>query len=102
MSKQATRILVVDDERFFREVIGEVLDRAGLPYATADSGAAALAAARDPSVGVAILDVQLPDLSGIEVFRKLREERPDLRVIILSAHTDQEYVLEALRLGACD
>jgi two-component system NtrC family response regulator len=102
MSKQATRILVVDDERFFREVIGEVLERAGLPYATAETGAAALAAAQDPAIGVAVLDVQLPDLNGIEVFRRLRELRPDLRVIILSAHTDQEYVLEALRLGACD
>ena len=56
----------------------------------------------DPAIGVAILDVQLPDLNGLEVFRRLRELRPDLRVIILSAHTDQEYVLEALRLGACD
>lgn len=102
MAKQATRVLVVDDERFFREVIGEVLERAGLPYATASSGAEALAAADDPSIGVAVLDVQLPDLSGIEVFRRLRERRPELRVIILSAHTDQEYVLEALRLGACD
>jgi len=102
MSKQATRILVVDDERFFREVIGEVLERAGIPYATAETGAAALTAVQDPAIGVAVLDVQLPDLNGIEVFRRLRELRPDLRVIILSAHTDQEYVLEALRLGACD
>ena len=102
MSKQATRILVVDDERFFREVIGEVLERAGIPFATAESGAAAITAVQDPAIGVAILDVQLPDLNGIEVFRRLRELRPDLRVIILSAHTDQEYVLEALRLGACD
>ncbi|HEX2486540.1 MAG TPA: response regulator [Myxococcota bacterium] len=102
MSKQATRILVVDDERFFREVIGEVLERAGLPFVAADTGAGALSAAQDPAIGVAILDVQLPDLNGIEVFRRLRELRPDLRVIILSAHTDQEYVLEALRLGACD
>jgi DNA-binding response OmpR family regulator len=102
MSKQATRVLVVDDERFFREVIGEVLERAGIPFASAESGAGALAAAQDRAIGVAVLDVQLPDLNGIEVFRRLRELRPDLRVIILSAHTDQEYVLEALRLGACD
>lgn len=102
MSKQATRVLVVDDERFFREMIGEVLDKAEIAHAAAASGAEALAAAKDPQVGVVILDIQLPDLNGIEVFRRLRELRPDLRVIILSAHTDQEYVLEALRLGACD
>ena len=49
-----------------------------------------------------ILDIQLPDMNGLEVFRRLREIQPDLRVIILSAHAEQEYVLEALRLGACD
>jgi DNA-binding response OmpR family regulator len=102
MSKQATRVLVVDDERFFREVIGEVLDKAGISHAEAQSGAEALRAVPDARIGVVILDIQLPDMNGLEVFRKLREVRPDLRVIILSAHTDQEYVLEALRLGACD
>jgi DNA-binding response OmpR family regulator/putative methionine-R-sulfoxide reductase with GAF domain len=102
MSKQATRVLIVDDERFFREMIGEALDKAGIAHAAAASGAEALAAAKDPQVGVVILDIQLPDLNGLEVFRRLREQRPELRVIILSAHTDQEYVLEALRLGACD
>jgi len=102
MSKQATRVLIVDDERFFREMIGEALDKAGIAHSSAASGAEALASAKDPQVGVVVLDIQLPDLNGIEVFRRLRELRPDLRVIILSAHTDQEYVLEALRLGACD
>jgi len=102
MSKQATRVLVVDDERFFREVIGEVLERAGIPFVAAENGAEALKAAEDGQVGVAILDIQLPDMNGLEVFRRLREIRPDLRVIILSAHAEQEYVLEALRLGACD
>jgi DNA-binding response OmpR family regulator len=102
MSKQATRVLVVDDERFFREVIGEVLERAEIPFVAAENGQAALKAAEDPQVGVVILDIQLPDMNGLEVFRRLREVRPDLRVIILSAHAEQEYVLEALRLGACD
>ncbi len=102
MSKQATRVLVVDDERFFRELIGEALDRAGIPHVEAETGALALKAAEDPGVGVVVLDIQLPDLNGIEVFRRLRDARPDLKVIILSAHTEQEYVLEALRLGACD
>jgi DNA-binding response OmpR family regulator/putative methionine-R-sulfoxide reductase with GAF domain len=102
MSKPVARVLVVDDERFFREVIGEVLDKAGIPHVAAETGAEALRAASDPEIGVAVLDVQLPDMNGLEVFRRVREARPDLRVIILSAHTDQEYVLEALRLGACD
>ena len=98
----STQVLVVDDEKFFREAIRDVLDGVDLPSVLAATGEEALEAAADPSIGVVILDIQLPDQSGIEVFRQLCEIRPDLRVIILSAHTDQETVLEALRLGACD
>ncbi len=97
-----TRVLVVDDERFFREAIRDVLDAEGFDLVSVGDGGSALEEAADATLGVCILDLQLPDLHGIEVFRRLRELRPDLRVIILSAHTDQEYVLEALRLGACD
>jgi CheY-like chemotaxis protein len=96
------RVLVVDDERFFREAIRELLEGEGHPVALAATGADALEAAADPAVGVVVLDIQLPDRSGLEVLRALRERRPELRVVMLSAHTDQEYVLEALRLGACD
>jgi len=98
----STQVLVVDDEKFFREAIRDVLDRAELGCVVAADGAEALEAAGDESLGVVILDIRLPDMSGLEVFRQLREIRPDLRVIILSAHTDQETVLEALRLGAFD
>ncbi|HSJ96863.1 MAG TPA: response regulator, partial [Myxococcota bacterium] len=96
------RVLVVDDERFFREAIRELLEGEGHPVSTAATAADALEAAADPGVGVVVLDIQLPDRSGLEVLRALRERRPELRVVMLSAHTDQEYVLEALRLGACD
>jgi DNA-binding response OmpR family regulator len=97
-----TRVLVVDDERFFREALREVLEGDGRSLRLAANAAEALEAAEDPSVGVVVLDIQLPDQSGLTVLRVLRERRPALRVVMLSAHTDQEYVLEALRLGACD
>ncbi|NNL84390.1 MAG: response regulator [Myxococcales bacterium] len=101
-TRTRAKILVVDDERFFRERIRDVLREAGLPHTMAETGEGALEAGVDPEVGAVILDIELPDISGLEVFRQLREKRPDLRVIVLSAHTHQEYVLEALRLGACD
>jgi DNA-binding response OmpR family regulator len=102
MAETTPRVLVVDDERFFREAIREVLAEAGIECETLESGAAGLAAARDPQVGVVVLDVALPDMSGIDVLRRLHNERPALRVIVLSSHTDQELVLEALRLDASD
>lgn len=99
---QVSQVLVVDDERFFREAIRELLAGDGLEVRLAEDAAAALDAAEDPAIGVVVLDIQLPDQSGLEVLRLLRERRPSLRVVMLSSHTDQEYVLEALRLGACD
>jgi DNA-binding response OmpR family regulator len=96
------RVLVVDDERFFREAIREVLEGAGFEVVTAANGAEALEKAADEPFGVAVLDIQLPGMSGLEVLELLRQKNERLRVIILSAHTEQEIVLEALRLGACD
>jgi DNA-binding response OmpR family regulator len=98
----AVRILVVDDERFFREAIRDALTRAGFTCVLAESGAEALERAESDEVGVVVLDIQMPGMNGIEVLRRLRETRPQVRVIILSAHTDQAYVLDALRLGAAD
>jgi DNA-binding response OmpR family regulator len=102
MAETTPRVLVVDDERFFREAIREALAEAGIECETLESGAAGLAAASDPQVGVVVLGVTLPDMSGIDVLRRLHSERPALRVIVLSSHTDQELVLEALRLDASD
>jgi len=102
MGVAGTRILVVDDERFFREGIRDALEGGGFGVVTAATGVDALDQAADPEIGVVVLDVVLPGLDGLEVLRRLRGRRPELRVIILSAHTDQERVLEALRLGAFD
>lgn len=102
MTQPVPGVLVVDDERFFREAIRDALGAAGIECETASSGEEALERAADPRTGVVILDVRLPDMSGVEVLKRLRVERPALRVIMLSAHADQEVVLEALRLEACD
>ena len=102
MTQRRARILVVDDERFFREAIRDALEAAGLDCVTAANGVEALELAREADFGVVVLDIQLPGIDGIEVLRRLRESHPAVRVVILSAHTDQEIVLEALRLGASD
>ena len=101
-AEQGPLILVVDDELFFREAIGDILGNAGMRCIARDTGEGALAAAVDTDVGVVVLDVRLPDVDGITVLERLRELRPSLRVIMLSASTDQDIVLDALRKGACD
>jgi DNA-binding response OmpR family regulator len=102
MAERTPRVLVVDDERFFREAIREALASAGIACETVDSGGAALAAVEESDFGVVVLDVGLPGTSGIEVLKRLREQDPSLRVIMLSGHNEQAAVLEALRLEACD
>lgn len=96
------RILVVDDERFFREAIRDVLGAADLAVEAVETGEAALERIEERRFAAVVLDLQLPDLHGLEVLRRARTLRPELRVVILSAHTEQANVLEALRLGAFD
>ncbi len=99
---QRARVLVVDDERFFREAIRDALVEVGIECDTASNGEEALKLARDPDVGAVVLDLGLSGLAGIEVLRQLRAHDPVLRVVALAAQADQGDVLEALRLGACD
>lgn len=96
------RVLIVDDELFFLEAIEEILTEAGYEAVRAANGAEALEQAGDPTISVVVLDVRLPDMDGISVLERIRAERPELPVIMLSASTDQDIVLEALRLGASD
>jgi CheY-like chemotaxis protein len=99
---QRTRVLVVDDERFFREAIRDSLLDAGIECDLAANGEEALRLVRDPDIGAVVLDLGLPGLGGIQVLRQLRVEHAAVRVVILAAQSDQGDVLEALRLGACD
>ncbi|MBW2383413.1 MAG: response regulator [Deltaproteobacteria bacterium] len=102
MAAHDASVLVVDDEIFFREAIRDALSLDGLTLVFAENGEEALDLAADTQVGVVVLDIRLPDVDGIQVLERLRELRPGLRVIILSASTDQDLVLDALRLGASD
>jgi DNA-binding response OmpR family regulator len=102
MNEPAPTVLVVDDERFFREAIQDVLREAGFTCRAAAGAQEAINAARADDIGVVVLDLRLPTPSGIDVLRRLREDRPELRVIVVATQPDQEDVLEALRLQASD
>jgi DNA-binding response OmpR family regulator/putative methionine-R-sulfoxide reductase with GAF domain len=102
MTSYDAGILVVDDETFFREQIREILERNELSCVVAESGEEALEKTLDTHIGAVILDITMPSLGGIQVLARMRELRPTLHVIMLSGSTDQELVIEALRLGACD
>lgn len=95
------RVMVVDDHPMWREGVARDLTEAGhLVVATSGEGrqAVRLAAAARPDV--VVLDLQLPDVSGVEVIRGLRAALPEVRVLMLSASGEPQSVLDAVKAGA--
>jgi two-component system, OmpR family, response regulator len=95
-------VLVVDDEAVLAEMVSMALRYEGWNIATAGDGAAALEAARSQRPDVVVLDVMLPDMSGLEVLRKLREESPQLPVLLLTAKDALEDRIAGLTAGGDD
>jgi DNA-binding NarL/FixJ family response regulator len=96
------RVLLADDHALVRGGIRRILeDDAQLTVvAEAADGAEALERAMAEDVDLAILDVSMPKLTGLHVARHLAEQRPQMRVLILSMHDNEEFLFEALRSGA--
>ena len=95
-------VLVVDDDPTLREVVSGYLTRAGLDVVEAQDGPAALSVARDRSPDLVVLDLTLPGLDGLEVFRRLRAERGDLPVVMLTARGEESDRVLGLEIGADD
>jgi DNA-binding NarL/FixJ family response regulator len=97
-----TRILLADDHAMVRRGLRHVLDAEPdlVVTAEADDGRAAVERVLDDEIDLAILDVSMPRLTGLQAARELLERRPDVRVLILSMHDNEEYFFEALRAGA--
>ncbi|MGB9249555.1 MAG: response regulator transcription factor [Mycobacterium sp.] len=95
-------VLVVDDEPVLAEMVSMALRYEGWNIATAGDGAAALVSARSQRPDVVVLDVMLPDMSGLDVLRKLREESPQLPVLLLTAKDAVEDRIAGLTAGGDD
>jgi DNA-binding NarL/FixJ family response regulator len=98
----AIRVLVADDHTIVRTGIRHVLDsQPGFTVVgEASNGADALAMALELRPDVAVLDISMPGLSGIQAAGELHRRSPETRIVILSMHDNAEYVLESLRAGA--
>jgi two-component system OmpR family response regulator len=95
-------VLVVDDEAVLAEMVSMALRYEGWNIATASDGSAAIAAARAQRPDVVVLDVMLPDMSGLDVLHKLREEHPQLPVLLLTAKDAVEDRIAGLTAGGDD
>ena len=95
-------ILVIDDDESIRVASERSLARAGYRTRTATSGERGLQLTREESFDVAIVDLHMPGLGGMEVLRKLKQENPSTSVIVITGHATVEAAVEAMRLGAYD
>lgn len=96
------RLLVVEDDHTLRQALAFNLAREGYEVSSVADGAAALEAARNPSLDLILLDVMLPGMSGVEVLRVIRREGVSTPVIILSAKGDEIDRVVGLKVGADD
>ena len=95
-------VLVVDDESVLAEMVSMALRYEGWSISTAGDGSSAIAAARTQRPDVVVLDVMLPDMSGLDVLHKLREENPQLPVLLLTAKDAIEDRIAGLTAGGDD
>jgi DNA-binding NtrC family response regulator len=101
MVNEGWDVLVVDDEAVVCAAIRRVLEAEGLRVATAEDGASALAHPAASSCRMVLCDLMLPDRSGIEVIRALRESRPQLPVVVTTGYATPEQSGRAFEAGAC-
>ena len=102
MPAEKSVVHVIDDDEAVREVLAFQLGSAGIDVQTYDSAAGFLKIAPTVQAGCIITDVRMPDFSGIDLLRRLRELKVAAPVIVITAHGDIPLAVEAMRLGAID
>ena len=98
----SSSILVVDDDESLRRVIQVQLERVGYRVGTAPNGEKALSLLRQTPYDLAITDLRMPGLSGLDLLRRIRSDHPDVIVVMMTAFATIETAVEAMRAGAYD
>ena len=97
-----SRVLLVDDEREFVQTLSERLQLRDMGSAVAYDGESALDLVREDEPEVIIIDLKMPDIDGIEVLKKVKKQRPEIEVIVLTGHGTEDDKRLCLELGAFD
>jgi len=99
---QVTKLLLVDDEVGYLEVLAKRLTHRGFSVTTASSGAEAIRALRNWEFDLAVVDLKMEDMDGIEVLKVLKKMDPALQVIILTGHGSERAARDGIAHGAFD
>ena len=100
--KDSIRVLIADDHAIVREGLKQILAETGdiVVAGEAETGGEAIKVARKKPADVLLLDISLPDRNGIDVLKQLKKEFPELAVLMLSMHREDQYAIRALKAGA--
>ena len=97
------KILFVEDEVDLITIISETLAKLGANFVTANNGEEGLQALKDnPDIQLVVTDINMPILNGIDMIKKIRENGSDIPCVIMSAHTEPEYLKSADELNVKD
>src|SRR6266567_2113021 len=101
-TKPPLRLLLVDDDDDLRQTVAARLRRQGMTVLEADSGPEALARAAQSRCDVAVVDLHMPGMNGLELLERLKAQQPDLEVLLLTAFGSVETAVQAMKRGAYD
>lgn len=96
------KVLIIDDEQEFTEALAERMTNRGMTVSTSSSAIEGLQSVEEESFDVVVLDLQMPEMDGIETLKILKKKKPELQVILLTGHATVEKGIEAMKLGAMD
>ena len=96
------RVIIADDHAIVRQGLKQILSETDNISVTgeAETGLQAIKIVRENVFDVMLLDISLPDKSGIEVLKQIKKEQPKLTVLMLSMHTEHEFAVRSLKAGA--
>jgi len=96
------KILIVDDSTINNMLLQDILEAEGYEVYSALNGKEALQVLETHSPGMILLDLMMPEINGFDLLKKLREEKLNIPVIVISAYNSEDYIKKAMELGALD
>jgi DNA-binding NtrC family response regulator len=99
MNEQA-KVLIVDDDQGMVDTLADILGEAGFRVGKAEDGYKAVELVKDNGIDMVLMDIRMPGMDGVETFRQLKEIKPDIKVIMMTAYAMDDLIEEARRLKA--
>ena len=94
-------MLIVDDDPDMAETLSDILNDMGYDVAIAENGYRAIEMTRQNKYDVALMDIMMPGINGVETFKEVKQISPQTRVIMMTAYSVEDLLREALKEGAC-